>query len=125
MITFSTLAMIFIAVAATSAMKRFSERMSGPYHFRGLGRRSATGKLAWPEWRKALLYSQRLRNALLQYFWPACNYPLFKRLCMQMIKIQIADRTDRAKALVEMGKRGRIICLPENTFIVPEPALEL
>jgi hypothetical protein len=44
---------------------------------------------------------------------------------MQMIKIQIPERTDRANALVEMGKRGRIICLPDNIFIVPEPALEL
>ena len=44
---------------------------------------------------------------------------------MQMVKIQIPDRADRAKALVEAGKRGRVICLPENVFIVPEPALAL
>jgi hypothetical protein len=44
---------------------------------------------------------------------------------MQMIKIQIPERTERAKALVEMGRRGRVICLPDDVFIVPEPALEL
>ena len=44
---------------------------------------------------------------------------------MQMVKVQIPDRSDRAKALVEAGRRGRIICLPDNVFIVPEPALAL
>ena len=42
-----------------------------------------------------------------------------------MVKIQIPDRSDRAKAMVEMARRGRVICLPEDTFVVPEPALEL
>jgi hypothetical protein len=42
---------------------------------------------------------------------------------MQMVKIEIPDRSDRAKALVEAGRRVRVICLPNNTFIVPEPAL--
>ena len=44
---------------------------------------------------------------------------------MQMVKIQIPERSDRGRALVEMGRRGRIICLPEDTFVVPEPALQL
>jgi hypothetical protein len=44
---------------------------------------------------------------------------------MQMVKIQIPDRDDRAKALVEMARRGRVVCLPDDVFIVPEPALEL
>ncbi len=44
---------------------------------------------------------------------------------MQMVKIQISDRNERAKALVEMARRGRVICLPDDIFIVPEPALEL
>jgi hypothetical protein len=42
---------------------------------------------------------------------------------MQMIKIQIPERQDRAKALETLTLRGRVICLPEDTFIVPEPAL--
>src|SRR5260370_14030100 len=46
-------------------------------------------------------------------------------LNMQMVKIQIPERSDRAKALVEAGRRGRVICLPDNLFIVPEPALAL
>jgi hypothetical protein len=44
---------------------------------------------------------------------------------MQMVKIQIPSPEDRAKSLVEMARRGRIVCLPGNTFVVPEPALEL
>jgi hypothetical protein len=44
---------------------------------------------------------------------------------MQMVKIQIPERGQRAKALVEMSRRGRVICLPDEVFIVPEPALEL
>ena len=46
-------------------------------------------------------------------------------LNMQMVKIQIPERSERAKALVEAGRRGRVICLPDNVFIVPEPALAL
>jgi hypothetical protein len=42
---------------------------------------------------------------------------------MQMIKIRIPDRKDRVKALVPLVRRGRIICLPDNVFIVPELAL--
>jgi hypothetical protein len=44
---------------------------------------------------------------------------------MQMVKIQIPDRADRVKCLVELARRGRVICLPDDVFIVPEPALEL
>ena len=51
--------------------------------------------------------------------------PSSKGESMQMVKIQIPDRTDRAKCLVEMARRGRIVCLPDDVFIVPEPALAL
>jgi hypothetical protein len=44
---------------------------------------------------------------------------------MQMVKIQIPERNDRAKALETLTLRGRVICLPDNHFIVPEPALEV
>jgi len=46
-------------------------------------------------------------------------------LNVQMVKIQIPDRSDRGKALVEAGRRGRVICLPDNVFVMPEPALAL
>lgn len=42
-----------------------------------------------------------------------------------MVKIRIPERSDRAKSLVEMARRGRIVCLPDDGFIVPEPASEL
>ena len=44
---------------------------------------------------------------------------------MQMVKIHIPDRSDRAKALEILTLRGRVICLADNNFIVPEPALEV
>src|SRR5262245_36148697 len=44
---------------------------------------------------------------------------------MQMVKIRVPERSDRAKSLVEMARRGRVVCLPDDVFIVPEPALEL
>ena len=44
---------------------------------------------------------------------------------MEMVKIQIPDRSDRAKALGTLTLRGRVIGLPDNVFIVPEPALEV
>ena len=44
---------------------------------------------------------------------------------MQMVKIQIPDKTESAKALVEMSRRGRVICFADDVYIVPEPVLEL
>jgi hypothetical protein len=44
---------------------------------------------------------------------------------MQMVKIQIPDKTQSAKALVEMSGRGRVLCFADDIYIVPEPALEL
>jgi hypothetical protein len=44
---------------------------------------------------------------------------------MQMVKIQITDKAGSATAFVEMSKRGRIICLPDDVYVVPEPALSL
>lgn len=44
---------------------------------------------------------------------------------MQMVKIQIPEKAERSTAIVEMSGRGRVICLPDNVFIVPEPALKL
>ncbi len=44
---------------------------------------------------------------------------------MQMVKIQIPDRSECAKAVATLSLRGRIICLPDNVFVVPEPALEV
>jgi hypothetical protein len=44
---------------------------------------------------------------------------------MRKVKIHIPDRADRAKSLVEMARRGTIVCLPQEVFVVPEPALEL
>jgi hypothetical protein len=38
-----------------------------------------------------------------------------------MVKIHILERSDRAKALETLTLRGRLICLPNNVFIVPEP----
>lgn len=42
-----------------------------------------------------------------------------------MVKIQVPDRADSAKCLVEVSGRGRAICLPDEVYVVPEPALAL
>jgi hypothetical protein len=44
---------------------------------------------------------------------------------MQMVKIQIPDKQESAKALVQMSKRGRVLCFADDVYIVPEPALDL
>jgi hypothetical protein len=44
---------------------------------------------------------------------------------MQMVKIQIPDKKESAHALVEMSRRGRVICFADDVYIVPDPALEL
>jgi hypothetical protein len=51
--------------------------------------------------------------------------PFEREDAMQMVKIQIADQHQRGKAVVELGRRGKVIGLPEGVLIVPEPALEL
>jgi hypothetical protein len=42
---------------------------------------------------------------------------------MQIVKIEIPERGDRAKALEALTVRGRVTCLPDNQFLVPDPAL--
>ena len=42
---------------------------------------------------------------------------------MQMITIQIPDKLESARALVQMSGRGRILCFAEEVYVVPEPAL--
>ena len=44
---------------------------------------------------------------------------------MQMVKIHISDKKGSAKALVEMSRRGRVLCFADDVYIVPEPALDL
>ena len=44
---------------------------------------------------------------------------------MQWVKLQIPDREECTKAFAAMLRRGRVDCYRDNTFVVPEPALEL
>ena len=44
---------------------------------------------------------------------------------MQMVKIRIVDAEKRAEALLALMRRGRVVCFPDDVFIVPEPALAL
>jgi hypothetical protein len=44
---------------------------------------------------------------------------------MQMVKVQIPEQENSEKAVVEIMRRGRMICLPGDVFVVPEPALAL
>lgn len=44
---------------------------------------------------------------------------------MQMVKIQVPDRGECARAFAELIRRGRVDCYPDNTFIIPEPGVQL
>jgi hypothetical protein len=44
---------------------------------------------------------------------------------MQMVKIQVPDKAESGRALMELSRRGRVDCFRDNTYMVPEPALEL
>jgi hypothetical protein len=44
---------------------------------------------------------------------------------MQMVKIQIPDRDDCSRAFAALIRRGRVDCYRDNTFIIPDPGLDL
>jgi hypothetical protein len=44
---------------------------------------------------------------------------------MQMVKIQIPDKRNCAKALTTLMVRCRVDCYRDNVFVVPEPALDV
>ncbi|HEX3149736.1 MAG TPA: hypothetical protein VHR66_16795 [Gemmataceae bacterium] len=44
---------------------------------------------------------------------------------MQMVKIQIPDRDLSGRAFAALIRRGRVDCYRDNTYIIPEPGLEL
>ena len=42
-----------------------------------------------------------------------------------MIKIHIPEHMDRREAILEMIRRGRMICFAQDVFVVPEPSLDV
>ncbi len=44
---------------------------------------------------------------------------------MQMVKIQIPDRTASVQAMLAMSRRYRVDCYADDVYIVPEAALEI
>jgi hypothetical protein len=42
---------------------------------------------------------------------------------MEMVKIEIPDDAQSAKALSTLMRRGKVVCFPGNVYVVPEPAL--
>ena len=44
---------------------------------------------------------------------------------MQMVKIHIPGKQDGPRALFELMRRGRVVCFPDNVYVVPEPALDV
>jgi hypothetical protein len=44
---------------------------------------------------------------------------------MRMVKIHIPDQKARSKVLLDLIRRGRVMCLPDDQFVVPEPALDV
>src|SRR4051794_10881444 len=50
---------------------------------------------------------------------------VLRRIAVQMVKIQVPDQPQRAGAILEISRRGRVDCYPEHVYMVPEPALEV
>jgi hypothetical protein len=44
---------------------------------------------------------------------------------MQMVKIRIPVRDECARAFAALIRRGRVDCYQDNTFIIPEPGVQL
>jgi len=44
---------------------------------------------------------------------------------MQMVKIQIPDKRDSVRAMLELSRRGRIDCYADDVYMVPEALLGL
>jgi hypothetical protein len=44
---------------------------------------------------------------------------------MQMVKIQIPDKSASARALVVLSGRGRVDCYANDVYVIAEPALDL
>jgi hypothetical protein len=44
---------------------------------------------------------------------------------MQMVKIQIPNSQECSRAFATLIRRGRVDCYADNTFVIPEPGLEV
>jgi hypothetical protein len=44
---------------------------------------------------------------------------------MQMVKVQVPDRDECTRAFAALMRLGRVDCYPDNTFIIPEPGVQL
>lgn len=44
---------------------------------------------------------------------------------MQMVKVKIPDCDECARAFAGLIRRGRVDCYRDNTFMIPEPGLQL
>jgi hypothetical protein len=44
---------------------------------------------------------------------------------MKMVRIRFADDAESARGIASIMRRGKVVCLPENTFIVPAPAIQV
>jgi hypothetical protein len=44
-------------------------------------------------------------------------------VAVQMVKIQIADKAESARAFATLIRRGRVDCYRDDVYIIPEPAL--
>ncbi len=43
---------------------------------------------------------------------------------MQMVKIRFAEK-DKARGLVELARRVKVICLPDDEYLIAQPNLSL
>jgi hypothetical protein len=77
---------------------------------------TAIGRNGWRE-RLVVCYTGQLFECPM--------LPAEKGFAMQWVKIQIPDKSESAKAMMAMARRGRIDCYADDVYMVPEPALEL
>jgi len=51
--------------------------------------------------------------------------PFRRGVNVQMVKIQIPDKNESARAMMELSRHGRIDCYADEVYMVPEPALDV
>ena len=44
---------------------------------------------------------------------------------MKVVKIRFSDPDSAAKGIGRLMRRGKVICLPENTYVVPQQGLKI
>lgn len=44
---------------------------------------------------------------------------------MKVVKIRFSDRESETKGIGRLMRKGRVICLPKNTYVIPQQGLKV